>query len=119
MLMSGSIAVIPVAVGAANIKHWFDIGIVVLVSACPCALIISTPVANFCALTKAATTGLLLKGGDYLETLARIKIVAFDKTGTITKGDFTVTDFCAVGDDITIQLLLYWYLTSTNLAYLI
>ena len=82
--------------------------IVVLVSACPCALILSTPVAIFCALTKAATTGLLLKGGDYLESLAGIKTVAFDKTGTITRGQFTVIDFHVVGDDISLETLLYW-----------
>lgn len=82
--------------------------LVVLVSACPCALILSTPVATFCALTKAATSGLLIKGGDYLETLAKIKTVAFDKTGTITRGEFVVTDIHSLRDDISLNTLLYW-----------
>lgn len=108
VLISASIAVVPAALGVPDIKTWFHLTIVVLLSACPCALILSTPVAIFCALTKAAISGLLLKGGDYLETLSGIKIVAFDKTGTITRGEFTVTDFCAVVDDIAIKTLLYW-----------
>ncbi|OIW21182.1 hypothetical protein TanjilG_30540 [Lupinus angustifolius] len=108
VLISASIAVVPVALGVPDIKRWFRLAIVVLLSGCPCALILSTPVAIFCALTKAATSGLLLKGGDYLETLSGIKTVAFDKTGTITRGEFTVTDFCAIVDDISIETLLYW-----------
>ncbi|CAL0301525.1 unnamed protein product [Lupinus luteus] len=108
VLISASIAVVPAALGVPDIKRWFRLATVVLLSGCPCALILSTPVAIFCALTKAATSGLLLKGGDYLETLSGIKTVAFDKTGTITRGEFTVTDFCAVVDDISIETLLYW-----------
>lgn len=107
VLISASIAVVPAAIGVADIEPWFHLAIVVLLSGCPCALILSTPVAIFCALTKAAISGLLLKGGDYLETLSGIKIVAFDKTGTITRGEFSVTDFCAVEEDI--ETLLYWY----------
>jgi Cd2+/Zn2+-exporting ATPase len=82
--------------------------LVVLVSACPCALILSTPVATFCALTKAASAGLLIKGGDYLETLGKIKVMAFDKTGTITRGEFVVTDFQPLCNDISVDTLLYW-----------
>ena len=101
-LISAGIAVIPIAIGVAYIEYWCHMTLVVLVSSCPCALILSTPVAIFCGITKAANSGLLLKGGDYLETLAGVKTVAFDKTGTITKGEFTV------GDEYSIQLLLYW-----------
>ncbi|KAI9123068.1 hypothetical protein K1719_005957 [Acacia pycnantha] len=107
-LISVGVAVIPIALRVPNIKYWCHMAIVVLVSACPCALILSTPVTIFCSLTKAATSGLLLKGGDYVEALAGIKVLAFDKTGTLTKGQFTVTDFSTVGYDISIQLLLYW-----------
>ncbi|KAJ1393069.1 P-type ATPase [Sesbania bispinosa] len=107
VLISASIAVVPAALGVPDFDPWFHLAIVVLLSGCPCALILSTPVAIFCALTKAAISGLLLKGGDYLETLSGIKTVAFDKTGTITRGEFTVSDFSAV-DDISIETLLYW-----------
>lgn len=99
---------VPVALKVKNRNHWFHLALVVLVSACPCSLILSTPVATFCALTKAATSGLLIKGGDYLETLAKIKIVAFDKTGTITRGEFVVTDFQSLRDDISLNTLLNW-----------
>lgn len=99
---------IPLALKVHNLNHWFHLALVVLVSACPCALILSTPVATFCALTKAATSGLLIKGGDYLETLAKIKVAAFDKTGTITKGEFVVTDFRSLRDDISLNKLIYW-----------
>ena len=99
---------IPLALKVHNRNHWFHLALVVLVSACPCALILSTPVATFCALTKAATSGLLIKGGDHLETLAKIKVAAFDKTGTITKGEFVVTDFRSLRDDISLNTLIYW-----------
>ncbi|TYI79166.1 hypothetical protein E1A91_D05G003300v1 [Gossypium mustelinum] len=88
IVVSVAIAVIPAAFRVHNLRHWFHLALVVLVSACPCALILSTPVASFCTLTKAATSGLLVKGGDYLEILSNIKITAFDKTGTLTRGEF-------------------------------
>ncbi|KAI8571474.1 hypothetical protein RHMOL_Rhmol01G0122700 [Rhododendron molle] len=108
VLLSAGLAVIPAALRVDNETQWFYLAIVVLVSGCPCALILSTPVANFCALTKAATTGLLVKGGEYLEILAKVKTVAFDKTGTITRGEFVVTDFQCLCDDISFNTLLYW-----------
>lgn len=108
LLISVAFAVIPAAVGVPNVRHWLYLAIVVLVSTCPCALILSTPVVIFCALSKAATTGLLVKGGNYLETLAKVKMVAFDKTGTVTRGEFTVTDFQSNCDDVSLGTLLYW-----------
>ncbi|KAL2960834.1 hypothetical protein AAZX31_17G058500 [Glycine max] len=99
VIISALVAVIPLAL---------QFSLVVLVSACPCALILSTPVATFCAYTKAATSGLLIKGGDHLETLAKIKVMAFDKTGTITKGEFVVTHFQSLSDDIDFNTLAYW-----------
>ncbi|KAG2241694.1 hypothetical protein Bca52824_090267 [Brassica carinata] len=108
IIISLCFVVIPFALKAHNMKHWLHLALVVLVSACPCGLILSTPVATFCALTKAATSGLLIKGADYLETLAKIKTVAFDKTGTITRGEFIVTDFKSLSRDINLHSLLYW-----------
>ena len=61
-------------------------------NAFPCALVMSTPVATTCGLYHAAKTGLLIKGGRYLEGLGNIKAIAFDKTGTLTEGIFTVVD---------------------------
>ncbi|KAF5742905.1 putative inactive cadmium/zinc-transporting ATPase HMA3 [Tripterygium wilfordii] len=108
ILISMCFAVIPAALRVHNLKHWLYLALVVLVSACPCALVLSTPVATFCAITKAAHYGLLIKGGEYLETLAKIKVMAFDKTGTVTRGEFVVTDFRSLCDDISIDRLLYW-----------
>lgn len=106
--ISTLLAVVPAVLRVHNQRHWFHFALVVLVSACPCALILSTPVATFCAYTKAATSGLLIKGGDCLETLAKVKVVAFDKTGTITKGEFVVTNFQSLCADIDLNTLLYW-----------
>ncbi|XP_048227705.1 putative inactive cadmium/zinc-transporting ATPase HMA3 isoform X2 [Ricinus communis] len=108
IIISVSLVVVPLALRVHNRNRWFRLALVVLVSACPCALILSTPVATFCALTKAATSGVLIKGGDSLETLAKIKVMAFDKTGTITKGEFVVVDFGSLCEDISLDTLVYW-----------
>ncbi|KAK9741003.1 hypothetical protein RND81_03G075300 [Saponaria officinalis] len=108
VLISAGVAVVPILLNVGDRTRWFHLALVVLVSACPCALIISTPVTMFCALSKSATTGLLFKGGDYLELLAKVKTVAFDKTGTITRGEFIVTNFQSVHDTISTEKLLFW-----------
>ncbi|XP_008798128.1 putative inactive cadmium/zinc-transporting ATPase HMA3 [Phoenix dactylifera] len=108
VIAAAGFAVIPSIMRVHNPKHWFQLALVLLVSACPCALVLSTPVATFCALLKAARVGLLIKGGDVLEALARIEVVAFDKTGTITRGEFAVVEFCSIDSEIALHELLYW-----------
>ena len=63
-----------------------------LVISCPCAVVISIPLSFFAGLGGASNQGVLIKGSNYLETLAQVRAIAFDKTGTITKGNFAVTD---------------------------
>lgn len=72
-------------------KDWFYIALVLLVTSCPCALIISIPLSYFSGVGAASRYGLIFKGARFLEILPRIKKFIFDKTGTLTKGRFIVT----------------------------
>jgi len=75
---------------------WLLRALELLVIACPCALVISTPVSVVSALTNAASRGVLIKGGRYLEALGHVRVFAFDKTGTLTEGRPVTTDILDV-----------------------
>lgn len=87
---------IPTLAFGGDFRTWFYRALVFLVISCPCALVISTPVAVICSLTRAARDGILIKGGVFLERLSRIKAVLFDKTGTLTGGRFNVSEILAM-----------------------
>lgn len=85
----------PLALGY-PFADWFYRSLVLLVIACPCALVISTPVSIVSGLTAAARKGILIKGGVYLEEAGSLKAIAFDKTGTLTRGIPKVTEIISL-----------------------
>ncbi|WP_042536370.1 heavy metal translocating P-type ATPase [Anoxybacillus ayderensis] len=87
---------------------WHDAlyqGLAVLIVGCPCALILSSPIALLAGMARNAKKGVLVKGGVHLETLGRVRTIAFDKTGTITKGKPHVTDVIAyIGENELLRI---------------
>jgi len=110
LLIDGS-----VTVGIAGVTHtflgdwqtWFVRGLTLLVIACPCAFVISTPVSVTSGVTAAARNGVLIKGGNHLEAMGEVDAIAFDKTGTLTKGELAVTDIVPLGEATETDVLRY------------
>ncbi|QHM74866.1 putative cadmium-transporting ATPase [Mixta theicola] len=92
-----AVALLPPLLAGGDWREWIYKALVMLVIACPCALVISTPVTIVSGLTAAARRGILIKGGVYLEQGRRLKWLALDKTGTLTYGRPVQTDITAVG----------------------
>jgi Cd2+/Zn2+-exporting ATPase len=82
----------PIFAGWDTLLTWVQRALSFLVVSCPCALVISVPLSYFGGIGGASKEGILIKGSNYLEALAKMKIAVFDKTGTLTKGTFRVTE---------------------------
>lgn len=95
----------PLFIAGAQWSEWIHRALIFLVISCPCALVISVPMGFFGGIGGASKCGVLVKGGNYLEALAKTEIVVFDKTGTLTKGTFAVSRIIAQEGENPDQLL--------------
>mmetsp|Transcript_4379 Transcript_4379/g.11084 ORF Transcript_4379/g.11084 Transcript_4379/m.11084 type:complete len:1125 (-) Transcript_4379:130-3504(-) len=93
--------------GSAVGREWTARGLSLVVIACPCALVISTPISYVAGLAATAQNGILVKGGAYLEALGQVKHVCFDKTGTLTAGDFRLIKLIVAQPERRTEILQY------------
>ena len=91
-ILAALIAFVPPIVLSQPFSDWIYRAMILLVISCPCALVISVPMSYFAGLGAASSSGVLIKGAQYLDRLSSIRQIVFDKTGTLTEGKFTVTE---------------------------
>lgn len=99
LIVATLVTVLPPITQGASWHTWAYRGLSLLLIACPCALVLSTPAAIASGLAVGTRRGLLIKGGNALETIGQARIIAFDKTGTITEGKPVVTDLIPFGEE--------------------
>lgn len=99
------VAVLPTLLFNEPIKEWTYRSLVLLVISCPCALAISTPVSMVSAITKGTKNGIIIKGGEYIEELSKIKAVLFDKTGTLTEGKVEISNISPIENHSKIEIM--------------
>lgn len=105
VLGAALVALLPPLFGQGNFEEWLYRALVLLVISCPCALVISIPLGYFGGIGAASRRGILIKGGQVLDALRHVKIVAMDKTGTLTRGVFEVSRLLPVAGVSESQLL--------------
>ncbi len=103
MAIAALIIIVPPLAMGGEWATWLYRGLALLLIACPCALVLSTPAAIASGLAVGARRGLLIKGGSALETIGRVETVAFDKTGTLTQGEPRVTDVIAFTQEYSVS----------------
>lgn len=106
IILAVIIALVPPLFFGLSWESWFYRALVILVIACPCALVISTPVSIVSGLTSAARSGVLIKGGMYLEAPAKLDVLAVDKTGTLTYGRPEVQKIIPLNNHTEEELLM-------------
>ena len=106
VIAAALLAFLPPLLGFGPFRMWVQRALIFLVVSCPCALVISIPLTFFGGIGGASKHGILVKGGNYLEALADVKVAVFDKTGTLTNGSFSVTTVHPVDMDETELLTL-------------
>ena len=99
------IIAVPTLIFGREFEFWFREALTLLVIACPCALVISTPISIYAAVGNASSRGALVKGGKYIEAIGQVKAVAMDKTRTLTYGKPKVTDVISFGETSREHLL--------------
>ncbi|MHA1851197.1 MAG: heavy metal translocating P-type ATPase [Candidatus Thorarchaeota archaeon] len=97
LVLAVVVATVPTLIFGLSAEEWIYRSLVLLVVSCPCAMVISTPVAMVSGITSGARNGVLIKGSTYVEEVSRVKVFAFDKTGTLTEGKLAVTDVVPTG----------------------
>ena len=102
--LAAATAIIPSLI-TGNWSHWIYTALTFLVISCPCALVLSVPLAFFSGIGAGSRKGILFKGGIALETLKNVKTVVMDKTGTITKGNFIVQDIVPSANYTAVEVL--------------
>ena len=105
ILMALLLVVVPAGFLNAPFDPWLERALILLVIACPCALVISTPISIYAAIGNASARGALVKGGKYIEAIGQVKVAAMDKTRTLTYGRPKVTDVIPFGESTREHLL--------------
>ncbi|MBS3815430.1 MAG: cadmium-translocating P-type ATPase [Hadesarchaea archaeon] len=98
LALAALVAIVPTLLFSLKLENWIYRALVLLTVSCPCAFVLSTPVSMVSGITSAARNGLLIKGGTFIEKITQERVLAFDKTRTLTEGRPQVTDVAYLND---------------------
>ena len=105
ILISIVVAIVPPLVGLGSFSTWIYRALVCLVASCPCAIVISVPLSYYSGLGASSKISVLIKGGKYIEALAKADAFVFDKTGTLTTGELSVNKVFAYGNHTSSEII--------------